>query len=246
MIFLCFSSKDRHCIVEAILFHLMSFEIPVWYDRQKMLLGDDRNIKNFDEGVKKAEYTIIVLSPNAISSVCANEEIDLIFDCYKSGSTLVFPLFYNISASDIPDKFAWMKKLVYKEINNHVDVYSACNHIVCKFLLDELKKYKFQTIDSFISLNKSIPSMVYIVEMFSAYRSINGDNYDAKISILFSIYLYIKTHYNMECVPLYYSAGMDHLFNETKLHLSIDLRETIIVEHLTLLLLNSVLFGYIT
>ena len=56
MIFFCFSSKDRHTIVDAILFHITKYEIPVWYDRQQMLLGDDRNHKNFTEGVEKASY----------------------------------------------------------------------------------------------------------------------------------------------------------------------------------------------
>ena len=66
MLFFCFSSKDRHSIVESILFHLTNYGLPVWYDRHKMLLGDERDNKNFDEGVKACNYSIIILSANTI------------------------------------------------------------------------------------------------------------------------------------------------------------------------------------
>ena len=58
MIFFCFSSKDRITIVEAILFHITNYELPVWYDRYKMLMGDERDYKNFEEGVGGCKYAI--------------------------------------------------------------------------------------------------------------------------------------------------------------------------------------------
>ena len=79
-VFLCFSSKDRYEIVESIHYHLANIGIPTWYDRKEILMGDNRNYKNFTEGVCGCKYAIIILSLNAINSVCANEEIDLIED----------------------------------------------------------------------------------------------------------------------------------------------------------------------
>ena len=87
----------------------MNYELPVWYDRQQMLLGDNRDYKNFTEGVDKASYFIIVLSPNSIASVCANEEIELIRKKHLNTNVVVFPLFYNINACDIPNEYSWMK-----------------------------------------------------------------------------------------------------------------------------------------
>ena len=109
MLFFCFSSKDRHSIVESILFHLTNYGLPVWYDRHKMLLGDERDNKNFDEGVKACNYSIIILSANTIASECANEEIDLIYQRYKQHKMYVFPIFFNIKASQLPEKYCWMK-----------------------------------------------------------------------------------------------------------------------------------------
>ena len=95
MLFFCFSSKDRHSIVESILFHLTNYGLPVWYDRHKMLLGDERDNKNFDEGVKACNYSIIILSANTIASECANEEIDLIIRDINSIKCMCF-LYFSI------------------------------------------------------------------------------------------------------------------------------------------------------
>ena len=61
MLFFCFSSKDRHSIVESILFHLTNYGLPVWYDRHKMLLGDERDNKNFDEQKQRVCRELFVL-----------------------------------------------------------------------------------------------------------------------------------------------------------------------------------------
>lgn len=243
MIFFCFSSKDRHAIVEAILFHITKYELPVWYDRQQMLLGDNRNYKNFKEGVDKASYFIIVLSPNSIASICANEEIDLIKNRYNKNHTVVFPLFYNITADNIPKKYSWLKQLVYKEIRKDVDVYSACNHMICKVLHDELSKCKFRSFKQFCDEYKNIPSQHYVIEMLNSYAAIDDGNYNAKIATLYSLYIYIKNTYNITSIPPYYYAGINRLFDDVKLNLETDLREIIILERSLLLLLNSILFG---
>ena len=245
MIFFCFSSKDRHSIVEALLHHIMNYALPVWYDRQQMLLGDDRDYKNFIEGVEMASYSIIVLSPNSIASVCANEEIELIRQKYVNNNIVVFPLFYNINASDIPEKYLWMKRLVYKEVKNENDIYSACNHIICKVLTDELSKYRLHSFSHYCNECKNIPIQGFVIEMLNKYTVIDNNNYNSKITILYSIYIFIKNSYTLSTIPEYYYSGMDRLFDETRLNLEIDLRETIIFEKMTLLLLNSVLFGYI-
>ena len=46
MIFLCFSSKDRKKIAESIFYHIHNIGLPIWYDRNEILMGDDRDYKN--------------------------------------------------------------------------------------------------------------------------------------------------------------------------------------------------------
>lgn len=234
MIFLCFSSKDRYEIVESIYYHIKNIGIPVWYDRNEILMGDDRDYKNFVEGVDSCKYAIIILSPNSIESVCANEEIDLIYNRYKTGKIYVFPVFYNITADNIPQKYLWMKKLVYKELNISIDSRGLCNHVICKYLLDQVKLLKYQSINELKNL--SIPFISLIIE---SYSEINGNNYNTRIALLYSAVLYIKNQYR---IPEYCIKGMQYLFNETKLNLPIDLRETIIFERLFIISVNYILF----
>lgn len=245
MVFFCFSSKDRLQIVEAILFHITNYELPVWYDRYKMLMGDARDYKNFEEGVGQSRYAIIIVSPNSIESVCAQEEMELIYKRHTAGEMTVFPIFYNIKATELPDNLRWMTKLVYKELDIGTDVHGACNHVICRVLLDELEKYKIKSIESFCELYEHNSALCYITKLLKAYCRISDDNRDAQIALLYAVCLYIREYYSLNHVPAFYHAGVDRLFDETRLHLPIDLRETLIFERLTLLLINAVLFGYI-
>ncbi len=245
MIFFCFSSKDRLQIVEAMLFHITNYELPVWYDRHKMLMGDDRDYKNFDEGINQCEYAIIIVSPNAIASTCAREEIELIRKRYEADEMTVFPVFYNLKASELPAQLQWMTKLVYKELDASTDSRSACNHIICRVLLDELEKYRIKSINDFLTFCGTNSALGYPARLLKAYCKVSDDNRDAQITLLYAVCLYIRTQYNLNDVPAFYYAGIDRLFDETRLHLPVDLRETLIFERLTLLLTNAVLFGYI-
>lgn len=245
MIFFCFSSKDRHDIVEAMIFHITNYDLPVWYDRHKMLMGDDRDYKNFIDGVGQCPYAVIILSPNAINSICAQEEIELIHQRYNDGLMTVFPIFFNLSANNVPEKFRWMNKLVYKELDISTDATSACNHVICKVLLDELEKYPIKSINTYLAEYGKKPIYSYITKLINSYCRISDDNKDAQIALLYAICTYIREHNKLDGIPIFYTSGVDRLFDTTRLHLPIDLRESLIFERLTLLLINSSIFGYI-
>lgn len=245
MLFFCFSSKDRQIIVESILFHLTNYGVPIWYDRHKMLLGDDRNYKNFNEGVNNCDYAIIILSQNTINSKCANEEINLIRENFKKHQMCVFPLLFNIKASDLPEKYSWITKLVYKELTIESDSRSACNHIICKILLDELQKYKIKNINEYFKTYGKHSAFSYITKLINSYCKISDENHNAQIALLYAGCLYIEENYNLTDIPAFYYKGTQRLFEETRLNLPIDLRETLIFERLFLLLFNAAIFGYI-
>lgn len=243
MIFFCFSSKDRHTIVEAILYHIRNYRIPVWYDRDQMLLGDERNHKNFVEGVEYSSYGIIILSPNSIQSYCANEEIDLMYEKYLKGTMHIFPIFFNLSASEVPPKYEWLKKLVYKEITPSIDVRSTCNHIICKFLVDDLSKHESR---NFSSLEKRMNKMKcdpYILILLRSYLELDEKNFNSRIALLYAGCSYIECNYDLSKAPAYYTAGFKKLFNETKLSLEVDLRDILMIENLFLLLVGTFIIG---
>lgn len=245
MVFFCFSSKDRQAIVESLLYHLDDYCIPVWYDRRTMLMSDQRNYKNFVEGVGSCRYAVIILSPNCIASKCANEEIELIKEKYEKGDMIVFPIFFNISAEDIPENYQWMRKLVYKELTPSIDSVAAAIHVVCKVLLDELDKYPIKTLNEYIATYEKIPLHTYPIIIIQSYLTTYKGNYNARISLLYSICKYIISLYDISNIPQYYYQGINHLFSQTKLSLPVENRELLIMERSFLLLINSVMFGVV-
>ena len=244
MLFFCFSSLDRHSIVEAILYHVTNYQIPVWYDRQKMLLGNDRNYMNFVDGIEKNRYALIILSRNTLNSVCACEEIKLIHERFLNNDMYVFPIFYNMKSSELPANMKWMTKLVYKELTDKDSSLGACNHIICKILKDELENYRITSIKEYSTYFKSKSAYIYLNQLVESYCKTDNMNYNAKISLLYAACLYIMNRFNIKDAPAYYTAGVYRFFAQTQLNLNINLREIAILETLFLLLINVAVFGY--
>ena len=60
-VFICFAAEDRYKIAEPIMYHLKNYGINTWYDRHKLLMGDNRVQKNLNEGAAKCQYALIIL-----------------------------------------------------------------------------------------------------------------------------------------------------------------------------------------
>lgn len=240
-IFICLSSKDRQSVVESIMYHMANFGFAIWYDRHKMLLGDKRNLKNFIEGIVHTEYAIVVMSKNSIESTCVNEEMEYLKRQYDMNIITIFPIFYNIRPEELPDKYQWLTELVYKELDEKSGTLLTCNHIITKILSDELKKCKYQTLHELFHFLEAYDQDKFITSMLKAYLEISGENHNARISILYSICIYlfiIKKAIN--AFPQYYWKGFERIFSYTKLNLATDLRETLILEIQTLILVNNI------
>lgn len=107
-VFLCFSSGDRYTIVNSILYNLKQFGVPTWYDYHELTLGDDRIICNFANGLNICDYAVVILSPNMFDCKCGNDELDEIRKRYINNTIHIFPLFYNIKASELPTRYSWL------------------------------------------------------------------------------------------------------------------------------------------
>lgn len=240
-IFICLSSKDRHSVVESIVYHMTNFGFAIWYDRHKMLLGDKRNYKNFIEGIVQTKYAIIVMSKNSIQSTCVAEEMEYLKKQYDRDNITIFPIFYNILPSETPQKFQWLTELVYKELDDKSGTLLTCNHIITKILSDELKSCKHPTLHQLLFFLEAHNRDKFIINMLSSYLEISGENHNARISILYSICTYLSISKRATNVfPQYYWKGFERIFSYTKLNLTIDLRETLILEIQALILINKI------
>lgn len=243
MIFICFSSKDVQMPLREVLRCMERFELPVLYDPERLSSDDDYNLKGFKSGIEKAAYAILLLTPNSVSSTCIQEEIHQIYMKYQSRNIVIFPVLFRMKAGGLPPQWRFLTKMMYYEANEESEIYEICNHITCHILMDELSKYPYKEIQTFILQNQNIPLMNYPVRMLNAYSTVDDRNQKSKVSLLYALYVFIKSSYNINTIPQFYHIGIHRLFDVARLQIPVDEREIIILERLLLLLLNAVLFG---
>jgi hypothetical protein len=237
MIFMCFNIKDREAIAEKIYHHLTGFGMDVWYDRSNIFLGDNRNYENFDRGVKntKYKYAVVIISPNFSSGTCCNEELDIIYQRYTLGKLTVFPIFYDIDAKDIPPKYSWLTKLLYKELKQVDEKLYVCYHIVAKITHDLVAKCCCSTIESYLRVHDEDS---YENQLLNLYIDIGSCNFKAKMTVLYVTYKYlVQIEPVLKHLP--YQKCFEKLFSFTKLDIATDKRELQILENTLLLMLQD-------
>lgn len=225
-IFLCFSGKDRKTVVQSMMHHLKNYGMNIWYDYHETLLGDDLYESNFKKGILKTKYAIVILSDNFPSSKIANRELDLIYEQRNNNDITVFPIFYNISPDTLPCRYRWIEKLKYREVTKRTGTLSTCHQIVCKILGDLINNIDLQFNDYDFS---EYFDDSYFNSMTEFYISIDKNNLNAKIAILFSIYFYIKNHC-LQKIPKFIECIFERIISYTKLSIKLDNRELQIME----------------
>lgn len=241
MIFLCFSSKDRYTIVESVMYHLKNYGLSVWYDYHKLILGDNRDYKNLKEGIEQNNHAIIIVTNNIFDCVCANDEINVIHKQYIAGKIHVFPIFYKISAFELPSKYQWLCRLIYNEVDDNTGTLLTCNQIILKYIMDKNNMYNIKDL---INYRKMSFQDNFIIEMLSIYFEIDSDNINVRMLALFSVFKYLMCKYTSYTYPDYCIRTFRRLYDLTKLKLKIDWKELSILENSLLLMLNIISQDY--
>lgn len=167
------------------------------------------------------------------------EELSIIEARYQQKNVIVFPVLYEIAPDMLPQKLTWVKQIIFKEANRQSGTREICNHIACKLTEDLLSICEQKTIHDCINTNSVVVPSV-ISKMLSCYQEISQENFDSRVTMLFSCYLVMK---NMLVsrdadIPKIIDCVFTRLFAETKLHLSIDYRELWLLENSMCLLVN--------
>lgn len=238
-IFICFAAEDRYTAAEPIAYHLKNYGFPVWYDRTELLMGDNRVKKNLDEGAGQSKYVIAVISRNSAPSKCFMEELEIVRKRYYKSEVTVFPVIYDISPQKLPDELQWICELIFKEISKISGTREVCNHVACRITNDLLANFEHKTLKS-IETNCDIP--ILIKKFIETYLSIDNENLNARISILYATNLtiqniYIDTFINNDYIKLI-SRIFTRLFDETRLNIKIGYRELWLLENAICLLIN--------
>ena len=105
---------------------------------------------------------------------------------------------------------------------------------------DELKKYKYRTLSELSNRLSFNNDDKFLDKILQTYLNIDRDNYNARITILYCLYTHISIKYGIiPMVPQFYWRCYERLFSYTKLNLSFDQREILILELSTMILINK-------
>lgn len=237
-VFICFAAEDRYKIAEPIVYHLTNYGISTWYDRQALLMGDNRIEKNLNEGAARCQYAVVILSKDTEQSICAMEEISILERNHYKDDVTLFPVLYELAPQNIPNALQWIKNLIYKEVNSSSGTLEICNHVACKITLDILKKYQYKTISEFLYHSSRLSPI--IDNLLKSYQAIDRENLNSRVTLLYAIYLNIiySSTIHIDSTISMVSKIFDRLFSETRLNLAIDYRELWLLENCICILLN--------
>lgn len=233
MFFLCFSGHDRLTIVQAVLYHLQKYGMDIWYDNYQYILGDSK-YNTYVDAIFKSNYAIVIFSPSFPSSLGAIEELEIIKKQYDKGQIHIFPIFYNISASSIPTAYSWLCDMIYNELDESTGSLLTCNQMVNQFLSDELCNKTYKSLQDVLSIRKGIPD--YVLRLIEDYYAIIPQNINSRLTILHCLFLYLRETIDL---PPYLMKSENYLFQTTKLNLSYNFKEIIIMEQIDCLAINK-------
>lgn len=99
-VFLCHSSKDKP-FVRRLARELRDNRIDVWFDEENILIGQSF-IDQIQDGIRKADYVAVVLTPNFLTGPWANRELQMAISReVQAGRVKVLPVLRK--DCDIPE-----------------------------------------------------------------------------------------------------------------------------------------------
>lgn len=233
MFFLCFSGQDRATIVQSVLYHLQRYGLDVWYDNYRYILGDQK-YDTFSDAIKNSQYAVVIFSPSFPQSPGALEELEVIKKHYDKGYIHIFPIFYNISANLIPTQYSWLCDMIYNELDDSTGTLLTCNQMANKFLSDILNTKQYKSLWEIKALQNILPK--YILKMIENYCGIIPENINSQLTLLYCLFLYLD---EIAELPQYLTKSANYIFQTTRLNLSYNFKEVIIMEQIVCLSINQ-------
>lgn len=98
-VFVAHASEDKEAVVRPLVDALTSRGIRAWYDEFELRVGD-KPMQVIDEGLKRSERGIVVLSPSFFSKDWSQLELSAMVSTMQA-SRPILPIWHNITAGDI-------------------------------------------------------------------------------------------------------------------------------------------------
>ena len=149
-----------------------------------------------------------------------------------------------MSGKDIPNKFFWLKKLIYVELNKNSGTVDIATQIAAKYLEDKIRSKKFNTIDEFLKM-KDLLFNNYIKKMLICYSKLDKRNINGRVSLLYSINQYLEfEYYTINNIPNYCTKSILYLQQFSNLNIKINFKEISIME-MTLTIMMNIIYEHL-
>ncbi len=238
MIFICFSHVERYIVAQSLSYHLKNFGYNVWYDYDELFIGDNGDYLNFDDGLYKSNYIIIIVSDALFHSPCAVSELKEIYKLYSQNKVTIIPLLYNITSGEIPIQFAWINDLIYAEITALSGTLDAATQISAKYLEDIIRNNHYNFPNTFSCQDNIICG--FLEKLLECYKLIDMNNINARATILYILSLLLKDFFQLSNAPLYCFRSIEYLYQNTNLNIPLNFKEISIMENSIIILLNLI------
>lgn len=238
MFFICFSHVERFVVAQSLAYHLKNFGYNVWYDYDELFIGDNGDYLNFDEGLYKADYIIIIVSLSLFQSPCAISELEAIYKLYTQNKITIIPLLYNIISEQIPIEFSWINDLIYAEITPSSGTLDVATQISAKYLEDIIRTNQYTIPNDFSCQNDSICN--FVKKSVKCYTQIDINNINARATALYILSIFLNNFFQLSKVPLYCFKSIEYLYQNTNLNIKLNFKEISIMENCIIILLNLI------
>ncbi len=98
-LFISHASEDKDAFVRP-LAEALRKKFDVWYDEYELKMGDSLRAK-IDEGLRKADYGVVVLSPAFFTKKWTQAELDGLLALETSTHKLILPVWYQITLAEV-------------------------------------------------------------------------------------------------------------------------------------------------
>ncbi len=103
-VFVSHAWEDKEDFVDEFVSELEKIGLRVWYDKNRLKIGDKMRQK-IDDGLKKSRFGIVVLSPNYIAEnkYWTKAELDGLFQRETYNNKVILPIWHNLTKKQVID-----------------------------------------------------------------------------------------------------------------------------------------------
>ena len=137
-LFISHANRDKP-YVNKLVTELKKVTDDIWYDSQCISIGDDQE-KKIEEGLKKSEFGVIVISKDFFDREWTNRELNVLLSKqFYSNKKVILPILLDVTVKEYSSKYPNLKNIFALEAKSDASNISDIVYAIAKELLKRFK-----------------------------------------------------------------------------------------------------------